>query len=194
MDQEFQVRVYNDRRICVTAPILRAAWSDRNGGIDRPLPKQVFVRTVGDGRHRPVVHHLSWDSHPDSQSFDLSVRERVLFGSNIPGLCFPVQIVSRPRGKRLAVEDLVSEAAIGDILILADRGVQAPKKRPGKRSTKSKEVRPNGSSALQKLEREMDWRRREVQGEVIRRLFPHMTLAEVMKYCPDLTVGDLIGG
>ena len=88
-----KVRVYKDGRVCVPAPILREAWGQRARSRKTPakgLPNTVFIIEL------PRSWILSWAKTPGSVPFDLSVRDRVLFGKFTPGLEMDVEIT--PRG------------------------------------------------------------------------------------------------
>lgn len=175
------VRVYSDGRLCVPAPVLRAA-AEAAG--KKKLPRSVWVGPTTDGDML-----LTWDRFPQvmkpgPKEYDLSVRERVLFGSYPKGRTFPVQITS---GGHIVIKGAHTKDAL-----LQDRSpAQTAHTVAGLRVSKARKKR--GKYDFKKAKKDMDRQVRLHVAKVLRKEHPDATMAEIAKSLPDLTVAELVG-
>jgi len=164
MDRPTKVRAYADGRICLPPQLLRTLWGlfvaqDKFRVLS--VPRKALYIAQDAERH---VYRVSWEAAvPEGWSpatkYDLSVRDRVLFGAFQPGKEFPIQWSDH-----------------GTVWIAA------------KGNAKTKAKVPTFS-----IEDELEKRVRQIRGSVLRDQFPNMTLADVAKACPGITVGEILG-
>lgn len=187
MSSNSQVRVYADGRICVPAPLLREAArnifapSPETG--DPEIPNKVWIACRGQDT---VV---SWDKLADGIEYDLSVRERVLFGSFPRNKVFSVQVFDN-----------------GSIIIFntvpfmrrdTTRKRRSMAKAKAKTKTKAKTAKP--STAKPKAKRSRPASKsdtsRQIRAEAVSILvdrYPQLTLTDLARYMPEVTVGELL--
>ena len=171
-----KVRVYTDGRLCITAPILRA-YAEAAGL--KGLPKTVYVT-----KKNPKHWVLSWNRRSvSSHAYDLSVRERVLFGRFEPEMAWTAHITK---------EGLEIQTGSNGVRKKAKK--KQPRKKAKKRLTPRRraDYSPKVGSVQAQFDREVV---RQV-AKVIREDFPDATLSELLAAVGQnfghITVGDLL--
>lgn len=158
--------------MCVAAPLLRAAWHKRTKGTDGALPDKVYIGQ--SGKHWRVA----WEPEPTAdRPYDLSVRDRVLFGSFTPGLEFAV--------------DITSTGALNILTSWPTKSSTAPSRQ--KSVKKTSVARKSVKTSISRLEADIEKELRPVAAEVLRTSFRGVSLLELSKVRPDLTVKELMG-
>jgi len=191
------VRVYSDGRLCVPAPVLKEAAQAAG---KKKLPRSIWVGAL-DGEI-----FLTWDrSHLGSyfkteeeaeeaarkyllKEYDLSVRQRVLFGSYPKGRTFPVQVTSSG--------NIVIRGANTRDAVLRDRSPSTEGSTKGMaltlRAMKAKD-RKSKKKSLKQTWKDMDHKVRLQVAAMLRKEYPEATVAEIARSLPDLTVAELVG-
>lgn len=186
-----RVRVYNDGRLCVPAPVLREA-AQKAG--KRKLPRKIWIGPTADGdmllawdRFSPQVMKI-YKTHGfgEPKEYDLSVRERVLFGSYPKGRMFPVYITS---GGNI----LISGAHTKDALLRDRDPTPDPARTAHTLAALAKAKKRGKKHNFKKAKKDMDRQVRLHVAKVLRKEHPDATVAEIAKSLPELTVAELVG-
>lgn len=184
MAHEFNLRVYADGRLCIPSKVLNKyrELANHRYSPTNHSSKVLEIATLAD---KAVVKwgHGKPKSR-DSARYDLSGRDRVLFGKFTPGTHYRCTVTK----SAITIDTRRSIQEDGEVEV---RTVSA--KKPAKKvETPPKAKRKPKRTRSLTLEAQFDASFRVKLCEIVAQDFPEITLGDLAKVIPDLTIGEIV--